>query len=349
MHKRVFQRVPFALLCAIILCILLVFMLVGVLWGSVGLSVDQVVQALSHRLLGRSGIPEDPLAYTIVWQLRLPRVLAAALVGAGLAVSGAVLQAMVRNPLADPYTLGVSHSAALAAVLTMTSSSAVWLRNLGMPLAALLGAGVSLCLVLYLAQQHGKFTSARIVLAGVGVGQIALAGTTLVQLTAQPGEIHGILFWLLGSVAGVQKLSALTLPTLCMGLCIAYLFTQAKKINVLSMGDEDAHALGINIHVLRVQLIIVVAILTGMAVTLAGCVGFIGLIVPHCVRFIVGSDYRKVLPLSLLIGAIVLVLIDVVARLIDIPNEYPLTIFSAALGGPFFLWLLKRSNAGGNV
>lgn len=321
--------------------------LAGVALGSVNVPVTDVWATLRYQILGFGSEP-DALHAMIVWQLRVPRVLAAVLVGAALSVAGAVLQGMVRNPLADPFVLGVSSGASLAAVAVMSSVSALWIRDLGVPVAAFVGALGALLLVLVFAQHQGRFTGPRIVLAGVAVGQVAAAGTSLIQLGSEPAEIRGILFWMMGSVAGAE-LGALAVPAVLAVACLGWLLVQGRNLNALSMGDDDAVALGIDVNRLRIQLIVIVAVLTGLAVSVAGGVGFVGLIIPHIARFAAGSDYRRLLPVTAVLGAAFLVLIDLAARAIDPPNEYPLTIFTAALGGPFFLWLLGRSRSGGAV
>ncbi|WP_280399510.1 FecCD family ABC transporter permease [Nocardia carnea] len=321
--------------------------LAGVALGSVHVPVPEVWATIRYQVLG-SGAAPDALHSMIVWQLRVPRVLAAVLVGAVLSVAGAVLQGMVRNPLADPFVLGVSSGASLAAVAVMSSVSALWIRNLGVPAAAFLGAIGALLLVLLFAQHQGEFTGPRIVLAGVAVGQVAAAATSLIQLSSEPAEIRGILFWMMGSVAGAE-LDALAVPAVLATVCLGWLLVQGHGLNALSMGDDDAVALGVDVNRLRIQLIVIVAVLTGLAVSVAGGVGFVGLIIAHIARFAAGSDYRRLLPVAAVLGAAFLVLIDLAARAVDPPNEYPLTIFTAALGGPFFLWLLQRSRSGGAV
>lgn len=321
--------------------------LAGVTVGSVHVPVVAVWDTLRFHLL-HVGPPPDALPGMIVWQLRIPRVAAAIVVGAALSMAGAVLQGMVRNPLADPFVIGVSSGAGLAAVAVMSSASALWIRNLGVPVAGFVGAMATLVLVLIFAQHRGRFTGARIVLAGVAVGQVASAATSLIQLHSEPAEIRGILFWMMGSVAGAD-LGALRLPAAAALACMVWLLVQARGLNALSMGDDDAVALGVDVNRLRLQLIVIVAVLTGLSVSIAGGVGFVGLIIPHIARFATGADYRRLLPVSALLGAVFLVLIDLAARALDSPNEYPLTIFTAALGGPFFLWLLKRSRSGGTV
>ncbi|WP_196812178.1 iron ABC transporter permease [Nocardia sp. CNY236] len=321
--------------------------LAAIALGSVPVALSEVWATIRFHAL-HLGPEPDPLSAMIVWQLRLPRVLAAMVVGAALSVAGAVLQGMVRNPLADPFVLGVSSGAALAAVAVMSSASALWIRNLGVPVAGFVGASAALLLVLLFAHHNGQFTGPRIVLAGVAVGQVAAAATSLIQLRSEPAEIRGILFWMMGSVADARP-GALALPAALAVACLGWLLMQGRGLNALSMGDDDAVALGIDVHRLRLKLIVIVAVLTGLSVSIAGGVGFVGLIIPHLARFAAGADYRRLLPAAAVFGAAFLIVIDLAARAIDTPNEYPLTIFTAALGGPFFLWLLKRSRSGGAV
>ncbi|GAA1479858.1 iron chelate uptake ABC transporter family permease subunit [Gordonia sinesedis] len=342
--------------------------LAGAVIGGIGLGsstvpVTDVLASLGHHLtsgvadiLGRIGIhlpsvvaPPDSLSDMIVWRLRVPRTLAAAIVGVALGLAGTVLQAMVRNPLADPYVLGVSSGASLTAALVMSSASAVWIRNAGVPSAAFVGALGALLLVLVFAHRRGTFTGSRIVLAGVGVGQVAAAATALVQLHAEPAEIRGMLFWMMGSVAGVDALAPLLVPAIGVTACAAVLFGSTRSLNALALGDDDAVALGVHVNAFRVQMIVIAAVLTGMAVSVAGGVGFVGLMAPHVARFLVGADHRRVLPVAAVLSAGFVVLVDTVARTVDAPNEYPLTIITAAVGGPFFLWLLRRSRTGGAV
>ncbi|WP_218828741.1 MULTISPECIES: FecCD family ABC transporter permease [Nocardiaceae] len=332
---------PLTLVLALCVALLLSAAISAICIGSIPVPPAQVWSVVRYKLLHVGPVP-DPLYEMIVWNLRVPRIAYAALVGAALSLAGAVLQGLVRNPLADPFVIGVSSGASLAAVAVMSSGTSLALRSLGVPVAAFIGAIATLVIVLFFAQRGGRFTGGRIVLAGVAVGQVAMAGTTLVQLHSEPAEIRGMLFWIMGSVAGAQ-FGNLMLPTAAILLSALWLVFQGRNLNALAMGDDDAIALGVNVDRLRLLLIVVVALLTGVSVSMAGGVGFVGLMIPHIARFVIGADYRRLLPVAAISGAAFLVLIDLAARAIDPPNEYPLTIFTAALGGPFFLWLLKQS------
>jgi iron complex transport system permease protein len=305
--------------------------------GTVTLPVGDVWRVIAYHLTGAGDAP-DALQDQIVWSIRTPRVLLAAVVGAALSVAGVALQALVRNPLADPYVLGVSSGASLGAVLVMGVASGV--AGLSASGGAFVGALLALSAVVLMAQRSGQLTDTRLILAGVAVSYLAMAGTSLVQLRVDPTQVRGILFWLMGSVAGADW-NDLGIPTVAMLLAAAYLTLQGRNMNALAVGDDDAAALGVDIHRLRISLLVVSSLLTATAVAVAGGVGFVGLMVPHAARLVIGADHRKLLPVAALAGAVFLVLVDLATRTVDRPNEYPITVFTAALGAPFFLWLLR--------
>lgn len=307
--------------------------------GTVVVPVSDVLAVVWGHVSGDTkGL--DALTDQIVWDFRVPRVLVAALAGAGLSVAGVCLQSLVRNPLADPYLLGVSSGASLGAVIALTAASAA-AAGFGVASAAFAGAMLNLVIVFTLAQRGGRLTASRLVLAGVAVGYIGTAATSFVQLQANPNELRGIMFWLLGSVAGASW-SDLQIPALAIGISTAWLLAQGRAMNALTVGDDTAAGLGVDVHRLRIVLLVIASLLTASVVVVAGGIGFVGLMVPHAVRLVVGPDHRKLLPASLLTGAVFLVLVDLVSRIVDKPNELPIGIFTAAIGAPFFLALLRR-------
>jgi len=327
-------------LVLVLLVALIGAILVAVSIGTVSLPLGVVWRVISAHLFGeRAGL--DPLSDQIIWQYRTPRVLLAALAGAGLSVAGVCLQALVRNPLADPYVLGVSSGASLGAVLVLAYGSAA-LAGLGVAGAAFLTALATLVAVFALAQRGGRLGGARLVLAGVANAYLATAATSYVQLQANPNELRGIMFWMLGSVSGASW-PALGVPAVVIAVTLAWLTLQGRALNALTTGDDSAAALGVAVHRFRIQLLVASALLTATVVAVAGGVGFVGLMIPHTVRLIVGADHRRVLPVAALGGALFLVLVDLASRAIDPPNEYPLGVFTAAIGAPFFLWLLRRN------
>lgn len=313
--------------------------------GTVSVSPGRVADVVWSNLT-RSADDVDPLIQQIVWEFRTPRVLVADVVGAGLSVAGVCLQALVRNPLADPYVLGVSSGAALGAVMVLTSSAAV-LDQLGVAGGAFIGSSISLALVFMLAQRSGQLDATRLVLAGVAIAYLGNAATSFVQLRSNPTELRGIMFWLLGSVSGATW-DDLTVPAVTIVVAMAWLMTQGRNLNALTVGDDTAAGLGVDVHRLRILLLVVSSLLTATVVSVAGGIGFVGLMVPHAVRLVVGPDHRRVLPVALLGGAAFLVLVDLASRVIDRPNEMPIGIFTAAMGAPFFLILLRRRSGVGH-
>jgi iron complex transport system permease protein len=340
------RRRPLAVVLLMLSGALVFAVLAAISIGTVNLPLGDVWIVVAAHLSGRAATTDhggalDPLQNQIVWDLRTPRVLLAAVIGAALAAAGVALQGLVRNPLADPYVLGVSSGASLGAVLVLTFGAGA-AGGLSVAGAAFVGALGTLVLVYVLAQRAGRLTAGRLILSGVAISYLAGAGTSLVQLHANPNEIRGILFWLMGSVAGAAW-SDLGVPAAAMVACTGWLLLQHRGLNALAVGDDDAAALGVDVHRLRIGLLVAASLLTATAVAVAGGVGFIGLMVPHAARLVVGADHRRLLPVATLAGAVFLVLVDLATRAVDRPNEYPISVFTAAIGAPFFLWLLRGS------
>jgi iron complex transport system permease protein len=280
----------------------------------------------------------------IIWEIRLPRVLLGAVVGAGLAVVGTVIQALVRNSLADPYILGVSSGSSVAATLVIIFGAMASFGQYALSLGAFLGAIVSMVMVYALAQVSGRITTTRLLLAGISVSMILSAVTSFIVMMA-PHEhgVRDVMFWMMGSLAGA-KWEYLGIPGVVVVSGLALLLFQSRFLNAMMMGEETAATLGVNTDALRKGLFVLLSLLTGAIVAVSGSIGFIGLIIPHIARFLVGSDHRRVLPVSALVGAITLIWSDVFARLALAPEELPIGVVTALGGGPFFLWLLRRSN-----
>ncbi|MEU1177784.1 iron ABC transporter permease [Streptomyces sp. NPDC005820] len=314
-------------------------MVVAVSIGAVTVPVADVWRILLHHVTGR-GTTGDPALDQIVWAFRAPRVALAALVGAGLAVTGAVLQTLVANPLADPVVLGFSYGASFGAVLVITLGGAA-LGGLGVSGAAFVGALAAGALVFVLGQRQGRLAPTRLVLAGVAVGYVLLSVTSFVQLLATPTELRTVMFWMLGSVAGARW-SQLPTVTVVVLTSTVLLTLFGRRLNALLAGDESATALGVDVNRLRAALLVISALLTGTVIAVAGGIGFVGLMIPHLVRLTTGADHRRLLPLTALLGAVYLVVVDLLSRTVNRPNELPLGILTALLGAPFFLWLLRR-------
>lgn len=311
--------------------------------GSVGVPLAQCWQIVAYHLFPGLDAPNDATQDQIVWAFRLPRTLLAVLVGACLGLVGTVLQAVVRNPLADPYLLGVSAGASLGAVIVIVLGSGA-AAGLGLSGAAFAGALVATALVYLLAQRRGVITPARLVLSGVALAHLFQSAYSYLLLKAASGgtgAASGVFFWLLGSLAGARW-EELLIPSVVLAVGGAALLTQARSLNSLLAGEESAVSLGLDVRRFRIQMLLLTSLLVGVMVAVSGAIAFVGLIVPHLVRLVVGSDHRRVLPVAALVGATFLVLVDLVARTADQPAELPLSIVTAVVGAPFFLWLLRR-------
>ncbi len=297
----------------------------GEVWGSIG----------SHLGFGTSPLPV--LRDGIVWELRMPRVLTAALVGAGLAVAGAVMQAITRNPLADPYLLGLSSGASLGAVSVVLLGFSLLL-----PAAAFLGSMAALALTLLLASSLGAITPTRTVLAGLAVSSLAAAITSLVIFWTATGDSYReILGWLLGSLAGARW-PAVAIAGVAIVVAGIPIMLFGRRLDAFAFGDTAAASLGINVAATRWGMLTVTALLTGAMVSVSGSIGFVGLILPHGVRLLVGPAHRALLPLSALVGAIFLLWADTAARSLFDPRELPVGIVTAIIGAPIFAFLLGR-------
>lgn len=321
---------------------LAVAMLLGLAIGSISIPLPDVVQILAYQLLSGNVKPSGPDYFTtVITQVRGPRVALAAVVGAGLAVVGMVLQALVRNPLADPYLLGISSGASVGAVAVILTGAAA-LGAMFTSLAAFGGSLGALILVYYLSRAGGQVTSTRLVLAGVAVAYVLSAVTSLMLITAETGDqARQVLTWLLGGLGGANW-DTFWLPLAAVLLGLSVLLTQARTLNVLLAGDEAAMTLGVDVNRLRTWMFVVTSLMTGLLVAVSGPIGFVGLILPHAIRLVVGSDHRIALPSAALAGATFLVLADIAARTLASPQEIPVGVLTALCGGPFFLWLIRR-------
>ena len=302
-------------------------------------AADAFGSMLSHLGIGTS--PLTALQDGIIWELRLPRVLTAAAVGAGLAVSGAVMQALTRNALADPYLLGLSSGASLGAVCVLLLG-----LQLLLPVAAFIGALAALAATLLLARLAGGLTPSRTVLAGVAVSSLGSALTSLVIFWTATGDSYrNILGWLLGSLSGTQWSSAGIAAGALLVVGIP-LLAAARLLDGFVFGDDAASALGIHVPVARWVLLAATALLTGAMVSVSGAIGFIGLVFPHLVRLVAGPGHRGLLPLSALLGAVFLIWADTAARFVFEPRELPVGVVTAVIGAPVFAWVLARRKGG---
>jgi iron complex transport system permease protein len=322
--------------------LLLASVTAGLAVGSVPVPPGQVWGIVTHALGAHWSQPDwSGARETIVLDVRAPRVLLGAVTGAGLAVVGTALQALVRNPLAEPYLLGVSSGASLGAVAVIVFGVGVF-GPVSLSAAAFAGALGALLLVYVTARTGGRITSVRLVLAGVAVAAVLTAVLDLLLLTTDRGnEARAVLAWTLGGLGGVGW-GTLWLPGLAMLLGIGVLMVQARNLNLLLAGEEAATTMGLDVAPFRARMFVLVSLVTGVLVAAAGPIGFVGLMMPHIVRLFVGGDHRRVLPTAALGGAVFLIWADIAARTIAAPMEIPVGVLTALCGGPFFLWLMRR-------
>jgi iron complex transport system permease protein len=276
---------------------------------------------------------EGQIARDVVLSLRLPRTLAAFAVGGLLALAGALQQILLRNPLADPYILGTSGGASVGALLAMLLGAGLAVVNL----SAALGAGIAIVLVFVLAGRDLSSSQARLLLTGVAISAFSGAFSSLLLSLAPDGLLRGMVFWMLGDLSGAQWPLALV----GLGLLLALIWPFLRALNVMSLGAQTAHALGLNTQRLQWLLYAVAAIATALAVTTAGMIGFVGLIVPHALRLTIGQDQRLLIPACAMTGGTVLLLADVIARVAIAPQQLPVGVVTAMLGAPIFLYLLN--------
>ena len=325
-----------------IIAVLLVSALVlGVVSGVTDISIVTVWKvALSKVIPDAVEVDWTGAHERIIWELRLPRVLLAALTGAGLALSGAALQATTRNPLADPFLLGVSAGAALGAVAVISHIGA-FAGIYSLPIAAFIGGALSLSLLIGVLGREGAARSDRVILAGVAISFLLMAGTNLLIFLGDQRASHSVVFWMLGGL-GRARWDHLWIPAGTVLLGAIWLIWKARALNALMMGEESAYSLGVHTARLRLTVLVLTALMTSVLVSLTGIIGFVGLVVPHILRFWVGGDNRRLLPLCAIGGALFLVIVDIAARTIIAPQEAPIGIITGGVGGAYFCWLIAK-------
>jgi iron complex transport system permease protein len=280
----------------------------------------------------------------ILFQLRLPRVLLAGVVGIGLAVAGMLFQGLFRNPMADPAVIGVSSGAALGAILVIVAGGAGVLGGLGVAGAAFLGAMAVAFLVYRLARVGPAVHVVTLLLAGIAIAAV-ISGVMSLVMSFSGEQIRNIYFWILGGLGarGWEALKVVT-PLVAVGTALAAL--SVNDLNVMALGEERAAQLGVEVESFKRRTLALGSLLAAASVSVSGVIGFVGLMTPHLLRLVVGADYRKLLPAVVLAGPTILILADLVSRLVIAPEELPLGAVTAVLGGPFFLYLLRRQRRG---
>ena len=330
----------YALLLIALGAVLLVSCVVSLGFGPARVPVDVVWRILLHKLFGL-GVPDWSAGQEhIVWLIRVPRMLLGALVGAGLALIGAVLQALTRNPLADPHLLGVTSGATLGAVIVVLHVGEI-VGLLTLPIAAFIGALLSMFLVLGIANRQGRLDSDRLLLCGVAVSFVMMAIANLLLFMGDHRASSAVMFWMLGGL-GLARWELLAVPALSVLLGLILLIGMARPLNALMAGEQTAVTLGLNARAVRLRVFVIASLMTGVLVSISGSIGFVGLMVPHIARRLIGAEHRRLLPVCVLLGSVFLVWVDVAARTLITPEDLPIGVATAALGGLFFIGLMRR-------
>jgi iron complex transport system permease protein len=323
--------------CAALSGVLLVVVLVSLKFGSSRISMLELFRILLDTAMGKSDQINSEFRL-IIFGIRLPRILLAMIVGAALSVAGASYQALLRNPLADPYVLGVSSGAALGAILSLIVAA----RSPGAtPFAAFAGAALASATVYFLGRRGGALDSFALLLGGVVTASFLSAVIMFLMTTISSRDLRGMAFWLMGDLSTSSPVAPGWL-VLVLVITIAAIYTTAADLNLLLSGEEEAMHLGVDVARVKVVVFLGASILTGLAVSVSGAIGYVGLLVPHVMRLMFGSDYRVLIPVTALGGAIAIVLADTLARTIVAPTELPVGAMTAMVGAPIFILLLRR-------
>jgi iron complex transport system permease protein len=339
----------FVLLLTFLAVIALISILIAVSLGSAKISANEAYRIILYKLfhLNINHIAEQAsLAHMdIIWEIRLPRVIMSAIVGAGLAVCGVVMQAAVQNPLAEPYILGISAGASLGATFSiLLGGLAGVLFGLGTAVWAFMGALGASLFVITLSSIGGRASTVKMVLAGSIASALFIAFTNfIIYISSNVEGMRSVTFWTMGSLAAA-KWDNLALPLAGVGICCIFFLSQFRTLNTLLLGEEAAISLGIDLGKVRRLYLIITALVTGLIVAACGIFGFVGLVVPHVVRGVIGADHRRLLPGTMLAGSIFLIWADVLARTILPSGELPIGILTALVGAPFFMYILVKQS-----
>jgi iron complex transport system permease protein len=314
--------------------------------GSADIALTSIPEMFTRKLQVVFGLqapaPVDEASEAIIFQVRLPRVLLAALVGGSLAVAGVVFQGIFKNPMADPYVIGVSSGAALGASLVIVFGvSYTFIGMSTIPLVAFATATASLLVIYNISRVGSRVPVMTLLLSGIAIGIFLSAIVSFLHIIA--GErLHALVFWLMGGFSYVEwKDIQMMMPFMCVGFAVIYVF--ARDLNILQLSEEEAAYLGVEVEKVKRNLIVCGSLLTAAAVSVSGLIGFVGLIIPHMVRMLIGPDHRILLPSALIVGAFFLVTCDTIARVVFPPAELPVGIITAFSGVPFFVYLLRKT------
>jgi iron complex transport system permease protein len=341
------KRSRYLLFCAIMLVVLFVLLILAAGLGSVSLPFETIRSIVVNTVMKREVFPVtwEESAVTILLGIRIPRILTAFIVGAGLTLCGILMQALTKNPLADPYVLGISHGASAGAVSVIMYGYLKFLGGYGTMAGAFFGAVISIVLALRIAAIRNKVTATQLVLAGIAVSALFGAITNFMIYHTKTGsdKVKTATYWMMGSLSGASW-EKLKYATIAFVICLIFILFLSKGLDVLLLGDDVAVTVGVNTERLKMGIIILATLLTGVIVSISGTIGFVGLTIPHITRSIVGTKHKRLIPASVLVGGTFLVAADIISRVAVAPEELPIGVVSAFFGAPFFLYLIRKSH-----
>lgn len=346
--KEFFRETGHLFICIILAGILVLYIFWALSIGTVYLSMDQIYYAVIEQLTSDTAldaVDKGPV-HDIIWLLRLPRLVLAAIVGCGLASCGVIMQAIVKNPLADPYILGISSGASLGATAAILLGLGLSLGENFVGIAAFIGAFAISLAVLFISNLGGRSNSMKLLLAGMALSAVCGAMSSFIIYFAQNKEgMQTVAYWMMGSFAGARWDNLAVIAPIVI-LSVLFFWTQSRILNLMLLGDESALTLGTDLHLYRQAYLLISSLIVGFVVYSAGMVGFVGLIVPHVVRMLVGTDHKKLIPVTALTGAIFLVVADGLCRTIIPRTELPIGILISLIGAPCFVYLMIKRTYG---
>ncbi|HAK43575.1 MAG TPA: ABC transporter [Clostridium sp.] len=332
---------------SLVLLIILIFSIgLAVTIGSVNISIKEVYSIILYKLFNIGELSMSASKIDVIWLIRMPRIVLAIAVGMGLSVVGVVIQSIAKNPLADPYTLGISSGASLGATLAIILGIGTSLGSSYIGIMGFIGAFTISMLVLKLSNIGGRTNSVKLLLSGMALSSVCSAFSSfIVYITNDAQGMKDISFWLMGSLAGANwNEISFILPIIFIGTL--FFMTQYRTLNLMLLGDEVSVTLGTDLHKFRIIYLIITSLMIGIIVYASGMIGFIGLIIPHIVRMIFGTDHKKIIPIAAILGAIFLIWADVLSRIIIKGAEIPIGILISMIGAPFFVWLMIKKSYG---
>lgn len=341
------KRTQYTVFCVVMAVVLFLSFLLAIRLGSVELEFDTIRKILINRITGREIY--EPVwkesTELIVWTIRTPRILTAFVVGAGLTLCGILMQVLTKNSLADPYVLGISQGASAGAVSVIMYGWLNILGGYGTMAGAFMGSVVSIMLALRIATVRNKVTATQLVLAGIAVSALFGALTNFMIYHTKTGsdKVKTASYWMMGSLSG-SSWEKLKYATIAFVVCFFLIMLLTRQLDVLLLGDDVAATVGVDTGKLKLWIIIIATLLTGIIVSVSGTIGFVGLTFPHITRSIVGTKHKRLVPASMLVGGTFLVIADIISRVIVAPEELPIGVVSAFFGAPFFLYLIRKSN-----